>query len=179
VTEDGSPTVIPTLQARVGDVVYFHGSAASRTLRALGRPLACCLTATLIDGIVLARSIFNHSVNYRSVVVYGEAEPIDDAEKAAALEAFSDRLLPGRWAEARPPTPSELKATTILRLPLDVASAKVRTGPPKDEEADYALPVWAGVIPLELVAGEPEPDPRLGSSAAPPRWEPRRRNPNG
>jgi hypothetical protein len=127
-----------------------------------------------------ARAIdLHHSVNYRSVVVYGEAVAVEDAEKAAALEAFSDRLLPGRWAEARPPTASEPKATSILRLPLDTASAKIRSGPPKDEEADYALPVWAGVIPLELVAGEPEPDPKLGDAAPAPRWAPRRRFPNG
>lgn len=176
VREDGGPVVIPTLHARVDDVVYIHGSAASRTLRALGRALPVCLTVTLIDGIVLARSIFNHSVNYRSVVVFGEAEAVEDkGEKARALEAFSDRLLPGRWADVRAPTAKELKATAILRLPLDEASAKVRSGPPSDEEADYALPVWAGVIPLELVAGEPEADPKLTFDVPAPRWSPRRR----
>ncbi len=170
---DDQPYVIPTLYARVGDEVYVHGSAASRMLRTLDGGADACLTVTLVDGIVLARSIFNHSINYRSVVVLGRASRVEDAdEKLHALEAFSDRLLPGRWADVRPPTDNELKATSILRIPLDEASAKVRTGPPKDEEADYALPVWAGVIPFELVAREPRADPRLAAEVDPPVWSP-------
>jgi hypothetical protein len=131
------------------------------------------VTVTLVDGIVLARSIFNHSINYRSVVVLGRADAVEEVdEKVCALEAFSARLLPGRWAEARPPTATELKATSILRLPLDEASAKVRTGPPKDDEADYDWPVWAGVIPLSLTAGRPQPDPALEPGFEPPAWSP-------
>jgi nitroimidazol reductase NimA-like FMN-containing flavoprotein (pyridoxamine 5'-phosphate oxidase superfamily) len=156
---DGHPYVIPTLFARIGDDVFVHGSAASRMLRTLAGGVDACLTVTLIDGLVLARSVFNHSVNYRSVVVLGRAEPVEDKEQA--LRAFADRLLPGRWDEARQPTAKELKATTILRLPLDEASAKLREGPPKDDEDDYAWPVWAGVIPLESRWGEPVPDLRL------------------
>jgi hypothetical protein len=173
---DGQPYVIPTLYGRVGDELYVHGSAASRMLRTLKDGVDACLTVTLVDGIVLARSIFNHSINYRSVVVLGRAAPVEDAdEKARALEAFSTTLLPGRWAEARPPTPLELKATAILRLPLNEASAKVRTGPPEDDEADYGWPVWAGVIPLTLTAGDPRPDPGLQPGFAPPAWSPRGR----
>ncbi len=170
---DGQPYVIPTLYGRVADELYVHGSSASRMLRTLRAGVDACLTVTLVDGIVLARSIFNHSINYRSVVVLGRAVAVEDAEeKAGALEAFSATLLPGRWAEARPPTPIELKATSILRLPLDEASAKVRTGPPQDDEADCDWPVWAGVIPLALVAGEPEPDPALEPGFDPPVWTP-------
>ncbi len=170
---DGQPFVIPTLFGRLGDEVYVHGSAASRMLRSLRGGVDGCLTVTLLDGIVLARSIFNHSVNYRSVVVLGRAVEVEDREeKLRALEAFSDRLLPGRWADVRPPTEQELKATSILRLPLDEASAKVRTGPPEDEEEDYTFPVWAGVIPLAVAAGTPEPDPRLAPGFDPPVWAP-------
>jgi uncharacterized protein len=168
---DGQPFVIPTLYARVGDEVFVHGSAASRMLRGLAGGLDACLTVTLVDGLVLARSVFNHSVNYRSVVVLGRAAPVGEDEKLRALEAFTDRLLPGRWAEVRPPTPAELKATSILRLPLAEASAKVREGPPKDDEDDYGWPVWAGVIPLESRAGEPVPDPRLGPGFTAPAWD--------
>ena len=168
---DGQPFVIPTLHARIGDHVYVHGSAASRTLRALAEGIPACLTVTLMDGIVLARSIFNHSVNYRSVVVLGQAVPVTEKdEKVAALTAFSDRILPGRWDEVRPPTAKELKATSILRLPLDEASAKVRSGPPGDDEPDYALPVWAGVIPTALVQGTPVADPKLAFDLPAPRW---------
>jgi uncharacterized protein len=160
--EDGQPYAIPTLHARVGDEVWVHGSSASRTLRTVGRGARVCLTVTLVDGLVLARSIFNHSVNYRSVIVLGEARAVTGSEeKRAALAAFAERVAPGRWADARPPTPSELKATTILALPLDEASAKVRTGPPVDGDADHELDVWAGVVPIRLVRGEPEPDPVL------------------
>jgi nitroimidazol reductase NimA-like FMN-containing flavoprotein (pyridoxamine 5'-phosphate oxidase superfamily) len=149
--QDGQPFVIPTLYGRVGDVVYVHGSSASRMLRTLERGVDACLTVTLVDGIVLARSIFNHSINYRSVIVLGRAVPVEEAEeKLQALEAFSHRVLPGRWADVRPPTAKELKATAILRLPLGEVSAKARTGPPHDYEEDLAVPVWAGVIPLSL-----------------------------
>ena len=170
---DGQPFVIPTLYARIGDAVYVHGSAASRMLRTLDGGVDACLTVTLVDGLVLARSIFNHSINYRSVVVLGRAAAVAERdEKLRALEAFSERLVSGRWADVRPPTAKELKATSILRLPLDEVSAKVRTGPPNDYESDLAVPVWAGVIPLTLQAGEPLPDPRLALDVDPPVWAP-------
>jgi nitroimidazol reductase NimA-like FMN-containing flavoprotein (pyridoxamine 5'-phosphate oxidase superfamily) len=177
VVEDGDPIVIPTLHARVGDEVYVHGSAASRLLRALAGGASVCLTTTLVDGIVLARAAFHHSVNYRSVVVMGHARLVEpEAERLRALEAFTERLVRGRWEEVRPPTPSELKATRVLALPLDECSAKVRTGPPGDDEPDYSLGVWAGVIPVRLVPGEPQPDPRLGPGIDRPpyvdRWSP-------
>jgi nitroimidazol reductase NimA-like FMN-containing flavoprotein (pyridoxamine 5'-phosphate oxidase superfamily) len=160
---EGQPFVIPTLHARIGDLLYVHGSAASRTLRALGTGIPACATVTLVDGIVLARSVFEHSINYRSVVVLGTATPVVDAdEKRAVLEAFTEKLVPGRWADARPPTARELKATSVLSLTLDEASAKVRTGPPDDGESDdAALDVWAGVIPLVTRALRGEPDPLL------------------
>ncbi len=162
------PFVIPTLHARVGDEVYFHGSAASRTIRALGAGAPACLTVTLLDGLVLARSAVHHSVNYRSVVVLGGARLVEDlSERRAAVQAFTERLIPGRWQEVRPPTVKELKAIHVLVLPLDEVSAKVRTGPPLDDEEDYALPAWAGVIPLHTHAGAPLPDPRLASGIAP------------
>lgn len=168
---DGQPFVIPTLYGRAGDELYVHGSSASRMLRTLDSGVDACLTVTLVDGIVLARSIFNHSINYRSVVVLGRATAVaEPEEKLRALEAFSDRLLPGRWADVRPPTATELKATAILRMPLDEASAKMRTGPPKDDEGDLDWPVWAGVIPLSLAAGEPVPDPLSNGNFAPPAW---------
>ena len=156
---DGRPAVIPTLHARVGDEVYVHGSAASRALRALGTGIEACLTVTLVDGIVLARSAFHHSINYRSVVLYGTARPVADPERA--LAAFTERLVPGRWGDVRQPTRKELKATSVLSLPITEGSAKVRTGPPGDDEDDYALDTWAGVVPLRLERGTPEPDPRL------------------
>ena len=160
---EGQPYVIPTLHARVGDAVYVHGSAASRTLRALRDGIPACLTVTLLDGIVLARSVFEHSMNYRSVVVLGTAVPVDEPdEKLTALEAFTEKLLPGRWAEARPPTRTELKATSILRLPLDEASAKIREGGPEDGDTpDAELDVWAGHVPLVVEARPPVPDPTL------------------
>jgi uncharacterized protein len=166
--QEGQPYVIPTLHARIGEEVYFHGSAASRTIRALSAGVPVCLTVTLLDGLVLARSAVHHSVNYRSVVVLGTARPIEDlAERMAAMEAFTERLIPGRWREARPPTTKELKAISVLALPLDEASAKVRAGPPLDDEEDYAMDVWAGVIPLRTSAGTPLPDPRLDAATAP------------
>jgi nitroimidazol reductase NimA-like FMN-containing flavoprotein (pyridoxamine 5'-phosphate oxidase superfamily) len=156
---DGRPAVIPTLHARIGDEVLIHGSAASHMLRALATGIDACLTATLIDGLVLARSAFHHSVNYRSVVLYGTAQLVEEpAERERALEAFTERLLPGRWAGVRRPTRQELKATTVLRLPITEGSAKVRSGPPIDDFEDYALDVWAGVVPLTLTRGEPVPD---------------------
>jgi nitroimidazol reductase NimA-like FMN-containing flavoprotein (pyridoxamine 5'-phosphate oxidase superfamily) len=160
---EGQPFVIPTLHARVGDVVYVHGSAASRTLRALAGGIPVCLTVTLLDGLVLARSMFEHSVNYRSVVVLGTALPVNQHdEKLRALEAFSEQTVPGRWADARRPSTRELRATAILSLPLDEASAKVRNGPPDDGDTpDAQLDVWAGVVPLELRALAPVPDPSL------------------
>jgi nitroimidazol reductase NimA-like FMN-containing flavoprotein (pyridoxamine 5'-phosphate oxidase superfamily) len=159
---DGKPAVIPTLQARVGDEVLIHGSAASRALRALEHGLDACLTVTLVDGIVLARSAFHHSMNYRSVVLYGKARPVTGAERLEeALEAFTEKLVPGRWADVRWPTAQELKGTAVLALPIEEGSAKVRTGPPVDEDEDYELDVWAGVVPLRLAPGAPEPDPVL------------------
>ena len=160
--ETGQPYAIPTLHARDGDRIWIHGSSASRTLRAVGAGVPVCLTVTLVDGLVLARSIFNHSMNYRSVVVLGTARPVEDEdEKRAALEAFAERIAPGRWADARPPTRQELKATSILSLPLEEASAKIRTGPPGDEGEDLELDVWAGVIPFETRRGAPIPAPNL------------------
>ena len=159
---EGQPVVIPTLHARLGDRLYLHGSAASRMLRTLEKGVPVCATATLVDGLVLARSAFHHSVNYRSVVVFGTAtliEPGDETVKA--LELFTEKLVPGRWADVRPPTRQELKGTKVLSLPLDEASAKVRTGPPIDDDEDYDLPVWAGVMPLATQVAEPQPDPRL------------------
>jgi nitroimidazol reductase NimA-like FMN-containing flavoprotein (pyridoxamine 5'-phosphate oxidase superfamily) len=159
------PYVIPTMFARVEDAVYFHGSAASRMLRNLGAGIPVCLTVTLTDGVVLARSVFNHSMNYRSVVALGKAVLVEDpGERLAALRAFTEKILPGRWNEARQPSDKELKATSILRLPLEEASAKVRVGPPEDDAEDYALRVWAGVIPLQLAAGAPIRDARCDAS---------------
>ena len=160
---DGQPFVIPTLHARVDDEVYVHGSAASRTLRTLAGGFPACLTVTLLDGVVLARSVFEHSMNYRSVVVLGHATPVvEPDEKLAALEAFTEKLLPGRWNEARQPTAKELKATSVLRLPLDEASAKIREGGPEDGDTpDAELEVWAGHVPLVVTALEPVPDPSL------------------
>jgi nitroimidazol reductase NimA-like FMN-containing flavoprotein (pyridoxamine 5'-phosphate oxidase superfamily) len=175
---DGQPFVIPTLHARLGDDVYVHGSSASRTLRALSDGIAACLTVTLLDGIVLARSVFEHSMNYRSAVVLGTAVPVVARdEKLAALEAFTEKLLPGRWAEARPPTPTELKATSILRLPLDEASAKIRDGGPEDGETpDAELDVWAGHVPLVVTALAPVADPTLRPGIpVPPALRPYRR----
>jgi nitroimidazol reductase NimA-like FMN-containing flavoprotein (pyridoxamine 5'-phosphate oxidase superfamily) len=159
---EGQPYVIPTLHARVDDSVYFHGSSASRTVRALAAGAPVCLTVTLLDGLVLARSAVHHSVNYRSVLVFGQARPIEaQSEKATAIEAFTERLIPGRWEEVRQPTAKELKAIQVFALPLDEASAKTRSGPPVDDEEDYALDTWAGVIPLATTAGVPTPDGRL------------------
>ena len=159
---EGQPFVIPTGYGRVGDDLYIHGSAASRMLRNLDQGVAVCVTVTLLEGLVLARSIFNHSMNYRSVVVLGTAVAVtEQAEKLEALRRLSEHILPGRWAESRQPNEKEIKATLVMRLPIAEFSAKVRQGPPIDDEEDYAFPTWAGVIPLEMVAGAPIDDPRL------------------
>jgi uncharacterized protein len=169
VDQEGFPVVIPTLQARVGEHLYVHGSAASRMVRALRGGTEVCLTATLLDGLVLARSAFHHSVNYRSVVVFGRAEWLEgEEEKRHALEAFTEKLAPGRWAAVRQPTAQELRGTGVLRIPLEEASAKLRSGPPVDDEPDYDLPVWAGTVDLHIAAGHPVPDPRMAPDSAPP-----------
>ncbi len=159
---DGQPIVIPTAYGRAEDILYIHGSVASRMLRALADGIQICVTVTLIDGLVLARSVFHHSMNYRSVVVFGIASRVEDlAEKLRALRAFSEHVMPSRWAEVREPNDAELKQTLVLQLPLTEASAKIRSGPPIDDETDYNQPVWAGELPLSLVAGEPIADSRL------------------
>jgi nitroimidazol reductase NimA-like FMN-containing flavoprotein (pyridoxamine 5'-phosphate oxidase superfamily) len=164
-TADGQTFVIPTMYARVGDAIYFHGSAASRTLRGVGAGLNVCVTVTLADGLILARSVFNHSMNYRSVVALGNAAIVDEpTEKLAALRAFTEKILPGRWNDARQPNDKELKATSILRLPLNEVSAKVRVGGVEDDAEDYVLQVWAGIIPLRLVADPPIRDERCDPS---------------
>ncbi|HLY17808.1 MAG TPA: pyridoxamine 5'-phosphate oxidase family protein [Bryobacteraceae bacterium] len=163
---DGQPYVIPTGYARSGDLLYLHGSAASRMLRALGEGAPLCVTVTLVDGLVLARSAFHHSMNYRSVVVLGQARVVTDPkEKMAALAHFTNHIVPDRWDDVRQPYDQELKSTTVLALQLDEVSAKVRTGGPIDDEEDYALPIWAGVIPLHQQFGEPQPDSRLNPAA--------------
>ena len=168
---DGQPYVIPTMFARVSDALYFHGSAASRMLRGAVSGLPVCITVTLLDGLILARSVFNHSMNYRSVVALGTATLISDpAEKLAALEAFTEKLIRGRWQDARQPNEQELKATSILKLPLTEVSAKVRTGDVEDDAADYALPVWAGVIPLRLVADPAIRDERCDAAIPTPAY---------
>ena len=175
---EGQPFAIPTLHARLADHVYVHGSAASRTLRQLGSGIPACLTVTLLDGIVLARSVFEHSMNYRSVVVLGTATAVTEPdEKLAALEAFTEKLLPGRWAEARTPSRKELDATSVLRLPLDEASAKIRSGGPDDGASpDAELPVWAGHVPLVVTALDPVPDDGLPETIpVPPGLRPYRR----
>jgi hypothetical protein len=159
---DGQPYAIPTGYARSRDRIYIHGSTASRMLRALEQGADVCLTVTLLDGFVLARSAFHHSMNYRSVVVFGRARLVTDpGEKLEALRAVVEHVWPGRWAEVRQPNDRELSATSVLALPLDEASAKVRTGPPIDDEADCALPVWAGVVPVRMELGEPVADGRV------------------
>jgi uncharacterized protein len=158
---DGQPYVIPTLYARVGDAIYFHGSAASRMLRGAASGIAVCVTVTLVDGLVLARSVFNHSMNYRSVVALGKATLVDvPGQKLEALHAFTEKIVCGRWKDVRQPSEKELKATSILRLPLTEVSAKIRSGPVKDDEEDYVLPIWAGIVPLQLQAKAPIRDER-------------------
>jgi uncharacterized protein len=158
----GQPYVIPTSYGRKDANLYIHGSAASRMLRHLDDGLPICVTVTLLDGLVLARSVFNHSMNYRSVVILGKAALVKDpGERLEALRTLSEHIIPGRWADARQPNERELKQTSVLRLPIDEFSAKVRTGPPVDDEEDYSFPTWAGVVPLEMKIGEPINDPRL------------------
>jgi nitroimidazol reductase NimA-like FMN-containing flavoprotein (pyridoxamine 5'-phosphate oxidase superfamily) len=165
----GQTFVIPTAYARRGGELLVHGSAASRMMRALSEEIEICVTVTLVDGLVLARSAFHHSMNYRSVVAFGAAKIIrDENEKMEALRLFTEHIVPGRWREVRLPTKNELKATTVLALPLDEASAKIRAGNPVDEAEDYALDVWAGVIPLEMKAGEPLPDSQTNREIARP-----------
>ncbi|MGC9221068.1 MAG: pyridoxamine 5'-phosphate oxidase family protein [Solirubrobacteraceae bacterium] len=171
------PYVIPTLYARVEDTVYIHGSAASRAIRRCGEGIPACLTVTLVDGLVLARAVFHHSMNYRSVMILGHCRPVTGAtQREAALAAFTERLIPGRWAEVRAPTAKELQATQVLTMNLDECSAKQRSGPPADDEPDYALPVWAGEIPLLTAPGPLIPDPRLSAEIRPSAvvsdWEP-------
>lgn len=163
--EEGQPIVIPTLHARQGDTILLHGATTSRLMRyaASGAPL--CITVTHVDGLVLARSVFHHSANYRSAVLFGHGTMVEDeAAKMDALEAFTEKLIPGRWDDARIPNTTELKATMVVAMPIESASAKVRTGPPKDDEEDYALDVWAGVVPLRTERLAPEADPQLSTS---------------
>ena len=164
---DAQPYVIPTIYARVEDRLYIHGSAASRMLRTIGERMPVCITVTILDGLVLARSTFHHSMNYRSVVILGEAtEVIDADEKMTALKAIVDHVMVGRWEDVRQPSDQELKATSVIRVPLEEVSAKIRTGPPVDDDEDYQLGCWAGEVPLTLVSQTPVADPLLPSGIA-------------
>jgi len=168
---DGQPFVIPTSYGRQGANLYIHGSAASRMLKQMKDGVPVCITVTLLDGLVLARSVFNHSMNYRSVVILGKATLVEEPnEKLAALRVLSEHILPGRWDDSRQPNERELKQTSVLRVPIEEFSAKVRTGPPIDDEEDYSFPTWAGVLPLEMKAGEPVRDPKLDPIRAVPRY---------
>ncbi|MDQ3867378.1 MAG: pyridoxamine 5'-phosphate oxidase family protein [Actinomycetota bacterium] len=168
---DGHPVVIPTVHARAGDTLYLHGSPASRMLRGLSTGVDVCVTATLLDGLVLARSVYNHSMNYRSAIVFGHARALDGREeKLAALHAIVEHVVRGRAADARMPNDKELAGTAVLALAIDEAAAKVRTGPPKDFDSDLALPIWAGVIPLRLVAGDVETEDRVLDGVAVPAY---------
>jgi uncharacterized protein len=168
---EGQPFVIPTLYVRVGDRLYLHGSPASRLLQAVQQAQTVCVSVTLTDGLVLARSAFHHSMNYRSVVLFGPAAAVEDPVlKLEVLRGLTEHLIPGRWQDVRPPSDPELRRTLVVWLPIEEASAKIRTGPPVDDEADHALPAWAGVIPLRLAASEPEPDPRLLPGLPPPSY---------
>ena len=168
---DGQPYVIPTIHVRVGEVLYIHGLPASRMLRTLTKGAPVCVTVTLLDGLVLARSVFNHSMNYRSVVVFGEARKVADPdEKMAALEAISEQVCPGRWKEARKPSTKEFRGTEVVCIPIEEASAKVSTGPPSDEPEDLDLPVWAGVLPLTLSPGSPVADVAVPDGMAVPEY---------
>jgi hypothetical protein len=166
---DGKPYVTPTSYWREGDRVYWHGSSASRMLRTLADGVDCCLTVSRVDGLVLARSAFHHSINYRSVMLFGRARTIEDpAAKRKALENFVEYMYPGRWKDLRPVTDQELKATTVLHMPIEEGAAKIRTGPPVDDEEDYGWPVWAGIVPVRQIAGEPMPDARLAAGVVSP-----------
>ncbi|MGH7134696.1 MAG: pyridoxamine 5'-phosphate oxidase family protein [Pirellulales bacterium] len=167
---DGQPFVIPTIHVRIGDSIFLHGSPASRMLQTLAGGAEACLTVTLVDGLVLARSAFHHSMNYRSVVLFGKGSAVADAKKLDVLRCLSEHLIRGRWADVRAPNPSELKGTLVVEIPIDEASAKVRTGPPLDDEEDYALAVWAGVLPLRIAASTPLADPRLPDGFAVPNY---------
>jgi nitroimidazol reductase NimA-like FMN-containing flavoprotein (pyridoxamine 5'-phosphate oxidase superfamily) len=168
---DGQPFVIPTSYGREDAVLYIHGSAASRMLRQMKDCVPVCITVTLLEGLVLARSIFNHSMNYRSVVILGKATLVDDPkEKLSALRLLSEHIIPGRWKDSRQPNERELKATSVLRVPIEEFSAKVRVGPAIDDEEDYSFPTWAGVVPLEMVAGAPIDDARLLPGQAAPEY---------
>ncbi len=168
VVHDGSPAVIPTIHARVGDTLYFHGSPGSRVLREMKTGAEVCVAVTLLDGLVVARASFHNSMNYRSVVLYGAARVVEaHVEKLMALDAVTNHVLPGRTADARPMSEAEVRATLVMAVPLDEASAKVRTGGAEDDDEDYALDIWAGVVPLTMVAGEPEPDDRIGELPVP------------
>lgn len=168
---EGQPFVIPTLYGRDGEKLYLHGSAASRMLGELEQGAPACLTLTLVDGLVLARSAFHHSMNYRSVVAFGTARKIEDeAQKRNALRVVSEHLIRGRWDDVREPNAKELKATSVLEFQIEEASAKVRQGPPLDDEEDYSLPMWAGILPVKLKTGTPTPDTRLAPDTALPRY---------
>ena len=168
---DGQPYVIPTNYGRAGETIYLHGSAASRMLRSLSGGIPVCVTVTLVDGLVLARSAFHHSANYRSVVMLGTARLVDEpAEKMQALRVFTEHIMKGRWDDIRQPNEQELKGTTVLALPMEEVSAKLRTGGPIDDEGDYALPVWAGVLPLPVTPAEPIPDTRLNAETPVPNY---------
>jgi len=166
-TVDSQPFIIPTLYGRDGDVVYLHGSAASRMLQNLAEGIPICIAVTHVDGLVLARSAFHHSMNYRSAVLFGAATEVTGEEKDHGLFVISEHIVPGRWAEARPPAEQELKATSVLKLSIETASAKIRTGPPIDDDADYELPIWAGVVPVTLQYGMPLDDGRLAAGTRP------------
>ena len=166
---DGAPLVTPTLHWRMGDKVFWHGSAASRALRTQAAGGDVCLTVTLLDGLVMARSAFHHSVNYRSAMLFGRAHKLEDrGEQMVAMEGLLDRVAPGRWQDARPPTDKELKATLILWMAIEEGAAKVRSGPPIDDAEDMSIPCWAGVVPVAPTLGKPVPDPLMKAGVAPP-----------
>ena len=167
---DGQPFVIPTIHVRIGDRVYLHGSPASRMLQTLARGGEACLSVTLVDGLVLARSAFHHSMNYRSAVLFGRGAAVEGEQKIAVLHALSEHLIRGRWRDVRGPNAEELRRTLVVSIPIEEASAKVRMGPPADDEEDYELNVWAGVLPLRLAASAPIADPRLAAGIAPPNY---------
>jgi nitroimidazol reductase NimA-like FMN-containing flavoprotein (pyridoxamine 5'-phosphate oxidase superfamily) len=177
---DSGPVVIPTAYGREGKTLFLHGSAAGRMLKTVGGGVDVCVTVTLIDSLVLARSAFHHSMNYRSVVVFGRARVVDEFdEKFAALKSITEHIVPGRWPDVRPPSPQEMKGTLVLALALDEASAKIRTGPPIDDEEDYALPVWAGELPLRVVPQTPVADARLVPGVGVPGYVRMYRRPTG
>ncbi len=158
---EGQPFVIPTAYGRDGDVIYLHGASTSRMLKHLETGAPACITVTHLDGLVLARSVFHHSMNYRSAVLFGTATLMEGDEKMHALEVITEQILKGRWDEARLPTEKEMKATSVLGFQIEEASAKIRTGDPGDDKEDYELPIWAGVVPMQMTYGEPVPDPLL------------------